>query len=155
MRARTPGHSRNEHAVLQLPPTSVWIDRSNQRESKSQNRAVEHDDLIVVRTSEAGTLLGGALFHLIPEGVKSLGALRSGVWILAGFAAFLALEQFLHWHHSHRASLTGREPVMHGAASASVMAGWQLAIPRNEQPESTRHLCRSWHILIFVIRLRT
>lgn len=59
----------------------------------------------------AGTLLGGALFHLIPAGVKNLGALHSGVWILLGFATFLALEQFLHWHHSHRASFVEKEPM--------------------------------------------
>jgi zinc and cadmium transporter len=26
------------------------------------------------------------------------------LWTLAGFAIFLALEQFLHWHHCHRAT---------------------------------------------------
>ena len=50
----------------------------------------------------AGSLLGGALFHMLPEGVMALDPLRSGEWIAAGFTAFLALEQFLHWHHSHR-----------------------------------------------------
>ena len=49
----------------------------------------------------AGSLLGGALFHMLPEGFEALAPLRSGVWIASGFAAFLALEQFLHWHHSH------------------------------------------------------
>lgn len=51
----------------------------------------------------AGTLLGGALFHLIPASVDALGNhLSIYVWILAGFAAFFALEQFLNWHHCHR-----------------------------------------------------
>jgi zinc and cadmium transporter len=50
----------------------------------------------------AGSLLGGALFHMLPEGYMALDPLRSGEWIAAGFTAFLALEQFLHWHHSHR-----------------------------------------------------
>jgi len=59
----------------------------------------------------AGTLLGGALFHMIPEGINNLGALTAGVWILAGFATFLALEQFLHWHHCHRAEVSCRQPV--------------------------------------------
>jgi zinc and cadmium transporter len=52
----------------------------------------------------AGSLLGGALFHMLPEGFTALNPLRSGEWIAAGFTAFLALEQFLHWHHSHRQS---------------------------------------------------
>lgn len=67
--------------------------------------------LLTLVALAAGTLLGGALFHLIPEGVRILGALRSGVWVLGGFATFLALEQFLHWHHSHRAAPTDRQPM--------------------------------------------
>jgi zinc and cadmium transporter len=51
----------------------------------------------------AGTLLGGALFHMIPASVDKLGnRLSIYVWIVLGFAIFLGLEQFLHWHHCHR-----------------------------------------------------
>ncbi len=59
----------------------------------------------------AGTLLGGAFFHMIPVGIEQLGALNGGVWLLAGFATFLGLEQFLYWHHSHRASIEYRKPM--------------------------------------------
>jgi zinc and cadmium transporter len=59
----------------------------------------------------AGTLLGGALFHLIPEGMSVLGPLDGAVWILAGFMAFLVLEQFLHRHHDHRTTAARHEPV--------------------------------------------
>jgi zinc and cadmium transporter len=59
----------------------------------------------------AGTLLGGALFHLMPEGIAALGPVDAATWILAGFGTFLALEQFLHWHHSHRADPSCRKPV--------------------------------------------
>ena len=52
----------------------------------------------------AGTLLGGALFHMIPASVDKVGNhLSIYVWILVGFGLFLGLEQFLHWHHCHRA----------------------------------------------------
>jgi zinc and cadmium transporter len=51
----------------------------------------------------AGTLLGGAFFHMIPEGMAALDPLEAALWITVGFASFLALEQFLHWHHSHEA----------------------------------------------------
>lgn len=52
----------------------------------------------------AGTLLGGALLHLLPEAVEVMGnGLAVYVWLLAGFVAFFVLEQFLHWHHCHRA----------------------------------------------------
>ena len=61
----------------------------------------------------AGTLLGGALFHMIPAAVDELGnQLSIYMWVLAGFAAFFALEQFLHWHHCHDASCGHqREPL--------------------------------------------
>jgi len=52
----------------------------------------------------AGTLLGGALFHMIPAAVDQLGnRLAIYLWILIGFTVFFGLEQFLHWHHCHRA----------------------------------------------------
>jgi Predicted divalent heavy-metal cations transporter len=50
----------------------------------------------------AGSLLGGALFHMLPEGIVAIGARRGSVFVAAGFSAFLALELFLQWHHSHR-----------------------------------------------------
>ena len=59
----------------------------------------------------AGSLLGGAFFHLIPEGFAGLAPLEAGAWLLAGFALFLALEQFLHWHHCHRAEADCRQPM--------------------------------------------
>jgi zinc and cadmium transporter len=49
----------------------------------------------------AGTLLGGAFFHMVPAGLAELGPLGAGVWLIGGFSSFLVLEQFLHWHHSH------------------------------------------------------
>lgn len=51
----------------------------------------------------AGTLFGGAVFHMLPEASESLGSRIAAGWLAAGFTTFLALEQFLQWHHSHRA----------------------------------------------------
>lgn len=59
----------------------------------------------------AGTLLGGAVFHMIPAGFAVLDANSAGAWLLGGFTSFLALEQFLHWHHCHRASAECRNPM--------------------------------------------
>ena len=59
----------------------------------------------------AGTLLGGAFFHMMPEGISSIDTLQAAVWIVAGFTSFLVLEQFLHWHHSHRGSANAGKPV--------------------------------------------
>jgi len=59
----------------------------------------------------AGTLLGGAFLHMIPEAAPSMGRLASGSWLLAGFATFLALEQVLRWHHSHSSNGSDETPV--------------------------------------------
>lgn len=51
----------------------------------------------------AGSLLGGALFHMLPMSVDVLGnRLSVYVWLTAGFVTFFVLEQFLQWHHCHR-----------------------------------------------------
>jgi zinc and cadmium transporter len=51
----------------------------------------------------AGSLLGGAFFHMIPASVSSsAGGIGAYAWILVGFLTFFAVEQFLHWHHCHR-----------------------------------------------------
>ena len=56
----------------------------------------------------AGSLLGGALFHMLPEGMGAIGARAGSTYVAAGFSSFLALELFLQWHHSHRME-TGAE----------------------------------------------
>ncbi len=50
----------------------------------------------------AGSLLGGALFHMLPEGMEAMDPYQGSRCVAAGFTVFLALEQFLQWHHSHR-----------------------------------------------------
>ena len=60
----------------------------------------------------AGSLLGGAFFHMLPETVDALGnGLGIYVALMAGFLVFFVLEQFLHWHHCHRADHTVHEPL--------------------------------------------
>ena len=51
----------------------------------------------------AGSLLGGALFHMLPGSVAAMGnTLAVYGWVAMGLFGFLMLEQFLHWHHCHR-----------------------------------------------------
>jgi zinc and cadmium transporter len=51
----------------------------------------------------AGTLIGGALLHMLPEAVDAMGnELPLYVWLVGGFLGFFVLEQFLHWHHCHQ-----------------------------------------------------
>ncbi|MEB3307106.1 MAG: ZIP family metal transporter [Cyanobacteriota bacterium] len=59
----------------------------------------------------AGSLLGGALFHMLPEGMGAMPSRRGSLCIAAGFMTFLALEQFLQWHHSHRRAGRSRKPM--------------------------------------------
>lgn len=60
----------------------------------------------------AGTLLGGAFFHLLPmsidNGSEHLGTF---IWLAAGFIGFFVLEQFLHWHHCHTVGAEHRQPL--------------------------------------------
>jgi zinc and cadmium transporter len=60
----------------------------------------------------AGSLVGGAFFHMIPAGLSQYGSDDSFfIWIIAGFSVFFALEQLLHWHHCHRAAATCKQPL--------------------------------------------
>jgi zinc and cadmium transporter len=59
----------------------------------------------------AGSLLGGALLHMVPAAAREGRGVSAYLWVLAGFALFLAIEQFLHWHHCHRASADCRQPL--------------------------------------------
>jgi zinc and cadmium transporter len=60
----------------------------------------------------AGSLIGGAFFHMIPAGLAEYGSGTSFfVWLLAGFSVFFALEQFLHWHHCNRAMASCKKPL--------------------------------------------
>ncbi len=60
----------------------------------------------------AGALLAGALLHLIPEAVEQVSD-RQSVFLLVivGFSLFFLLEQFINWHHCHRAPSEHKHPV--------------------------------------------
>jgi zinc and cadmium transporter len=59
----------------------------------------------------AGSLLGGALFHLLPEAAERTDSILTVfLWTLLGFTTFFVLEQFLHWHRSHTVSEQERRP---------------------------------------------
>ena len=71
-----------------------------------------HRIILPLVAFSAGSLLGGALFHLLPEAVERMGN-GTPVWAAAalGFALFFSLEQFLHWHHCHKPTAEHRRPV--------------------------------------------
>ncbi len=58
--------------------------------------------LLVLVAFSAGSLVGGAFLHLIPEAVEKAGAsLEIFLYLLLGFCLFFVLEQFLWWRHEH------------------------------------------------------
>jgi zinc and cadmium transporter len=68
--------------------------------------------LLPLVSFSAGSLIGGAFLHLIPETVAKRGAdLGMFLWILLGFSIFFLMEQFLHWHHCHRVPSEHKKPV--------------------------------------------
>jgi zinc and cadmium transporter len=78
--------------------------------------ALKHEQfqklLLPLVAFSAGSLIGGAMLHLIPEAVRARGA-DAGTFlpVLAGFALFFLMEQFLAWHHAHSPGRDERTPV--------------------------------------------
>ena len=60
----------------------------------------------------AGSLLGGAFFHMLPIGFAAgMSDVHVYSLLLLGFTTFFSLEQFLHWHHCRHAQLASRKPL--------------------------------------------
>jgi zinc and cadmium transporter len=59
----------------------------------------------------AGSLLAGALFHLMPAAVEEMPGLSPWIWCMVGFGSFFMLEQFLHWHHCHKPTHDHKAPL--------------------------------------------
>ncbi len=74
-------------------------------------KTLEHILLMLVSLS-AGSLLGGAFFHLLPAALIAIGSVtHTFAWTLTGFAIFFVIEQFLHWRHCHSAVVSARQPL--------------------------------------------
>ncbi len=60
----------------------------------------------------AGSLIGGALFHMLPISIDKIKNNHLVfLFVALGFLTFLALEQFMHWHHCQRRITDNKEPV--------------------------------------------
>jgi zinc and cadmium transporter len=71
-----------------------------------------HKILLPLVAFAAGSLIGGAFFHMMPAAVAQIMDVKLVFFCTAsGFVAFLALEQFMHWHHCHRSTAMQKEPV--------------------------------------------
>lgn len=58
-----------------------------------------HKIIHILVAFAAGSLLGGAFFHLLPESLAEIEAEAVLGMALLGFLLFVLLESFLHWHH--------------------------------------------------------
>jgi len=56
--------------------------------------------LLVLVSLSVGALLGGALFHFIPEAIEEIPLLTLPL-IVTGILVFFLMETLLHWHHCH------------------------------------------------------
>ena len=60
----------------------------------------------------AGSLIGGALFHMIPSAIEEMGnSDQVYIWLAFGFFLFFLMEQFLEWHHSHYPNEQKKQPL--------------------------------------------
>ncbi len=60
--------------------------------------------LMLLVSLSAGSLLGSAFFHLLPEKMKEQGGelgISVSLSVLGGFLLFFGLEKFVHWRHCH------------------------------------------------------
>ncbi len=67
---------------------SLWLSRSDM--NKIAN---------ILLAFAAGSLLGGAFFHLLPESMEESPVEQVLIIALAGFVLFIILEAYVHWHH--------------------------------------------------------
>ena len=58
--------------------------------------------LLVLLSLSAGSLLGGAFIHFLPEALEDGYTHSVSLSILAGFMVFFMLEKLVHWHHNKR-----------------------------------------------------
>src|SRR5271166_1135175 len=59
---------------------------------------LNHTRLQVYLSFSAGTMLGAAFFHMLPEAVR-VGSARTIPWAAAGLLALFFLERFFSFHH--------------------------------------------------------
>ncbi len=66
---------------------SLWLSRQDMRKIAD-----------VLTAFAAGSLLGGAFIHLLPESLEAIDASQVLLVALAGFVLFIFLEAYVHWH---------------------------------------------------------
>jgi len=57
--------------------------------------------LILLIGFAAGSMIGGAFIHLLPEALEAGAEETVFLFALAGFAVFFFMERYFHWRHCH------------------------------------------------------
>jgi len=57
--------------------------------------------LVLLISLAAGSLMGGAFFHLLPEAGKNLAPDNLYIGVIVAFVIFLLIEKVLNWRHCH------------------------------------------------------
>lgn len=71
----------------------------------SLNKTFLSNLLIPLIALAAGSLIGDAVLHLIPESFEAIADERAfGLTVILGIVLFFILERYLRWHHAHHAS---------------------------------------------------
>jgi len=60
-----------------------------------------HKWLMLLVGLSAGALMGGVVWHLLPEAIAEQGVEKALMVVLCSFVGFLILEKWLHWRHCH------------------------------------------------------
>jgi len=58
--------------------------------------------LLFLISLSAGTLMGGAFIHLLPEAADKLSVDDLSLFVLGAFILFFLVEKLLHWRHCHK-----------------------------------------------------
>lgn len=68
--------------------------------------------IFILISFAAGTLLGDAFLHILPEIVAEHGwSATISLYLLVSIVLFYCLEQFIHWHHYHHVGEEEKHPV--------------------------------------------
>ena len=69
--------------------------------------------LLFLVSISIGALIGGAIFHLIPEAIKELYLIKTFLIGFLGIIIFYSVESYLHWHHCHKNGECSEHPYTH------------------------------------------
>ncbi|MEM7825332.1 MAG: ZIP family metal transporter [Candidatus Aenigmatarchaeota archaeon] len=58
--------------------------------------------LLFLVAFSAGSLIGAAFLHLLPEALEKNEEIETSLFVIFGYVFFFFLEKFLLWHHCHK-----------------------------------------------------